>query len=723
MNVITVDEQNKKRIQEYLHGPWTFSYGYESDIELLEQTNQLTERFAKKVFEDIIRSCHTTREVLEPNGELKEELSQVYDKFDSIPKPKDNQYYDGAYRDMDFDDVYKNMQTCFELLEVEKKHDKIRESRRIAESVVGSIDATGRLGVQLDENASNDLLNIKSELEKALQSEKTDIGVIQECVNKYNEYALQIWNDYLTNVEDGKENDFKYLIHNCSKGEIKEDFRTKALSSSLITNKTMGVFGSKSKYGLILKPKHIISADYKDSYTYNEREEGQELFNIKPPIRLPQEIEEICIEQTIEENGEMLNYDTANIYSEIVVDDYEVVGIYYISNGEKELSPDYERAKRMAEARGLDLKELDISRCRQDNGLEPMTEESQKEFCRTVLYKYCCQDEKLKKEYSDGGNSFVEMNYKGFYDKYVKLRENPEYTSEDILKEFKKTIIDFDVRRWKMYDMYSEGFFVGEMTTEDFQYLMDTRYDFNNCTSYEEFEKAYNSLCTSLEGRLINDKLQEYIDQRFPNKELIISARGNRARLQKLFESGNISIDGICDEMQRISNEQEEVKDDTTIVTDKPDETILEEKSSLGRTQTVEQGTETNEKFRINEYGEIERDEVEESQIEYVVEPSESLPKKNSKQFESIDDKKIGQEKKSEDFVEETETSNMQMQEINNENVNLWMARFNKWYSALDRVSQNAKAKFIEMKSSIVNAISKAIKERNNSIDKDTEQR
>ena len=119
----------------------------------------------------------------------------------------------------------------------------------------------------------------------------------------------------------------------------------------------------------------------------------------------------------------------------------------------------------------------------------------------------------------------------------------------------------------------------------------------------------------------------------------------------------------------------------------------------------------------------IERDGVEESQIEYVVEPSESLPKKNSKQFESTDGKKVGQEKEIEDFVEETGTSNMQMQEINSENVNLWMTRFNKWYSALDRVSQNAKAKFIEMKSSIVNAISKAIKERSNSIDKDTEQR
>ena len=129
--------------------------------------------------------------------------------------------------------------------------------------------------------------------------------------------------------------------------------------------------------------------------------------------------------------------------------------MYYISNGEKELSPNYDRAKRMADASGLKLKELDISKCRQDNGLELMTQESQKEFCRTVLYKYCCQDEKLKKEYFNSGSSFVENNYKDFYDKYVKLKENPEYTSEDILKEFKKTIIDFDVKRWKMYDMYS----------------------------------------------------------------------------------------------------------------------------------------------------------------------------------------------------------------------------------------------------------------------------
>ena len=42
------------------------------------------------------------------------------------------------------------------------------------------------------------------------------------------------------------------------------------------------------------------------------------------------------------------------------------------------------------------------------------------------------------------------MNYKGFYEKYVKLRENPEYKTEDILKELKAAIIDYDVKRWKI---------------------------------------------------------------------------------------------------------------------------------------------------------------------------------------------------------------------------------------------------------------------------------
>ena len=44
----------------------------------------------------------------------------------------------------------------------------------------------------------------------------------------------------------------------------------------------------------------------------------------------------------------------------------------------------------------------------------------------------------------------------------------------------------------------------------------------------------------------------------------------------------------------------------------------------------------------------------------------------------------------------------------------MWKNRFQNWYSAIDRVSQNSKGKFLKMKADIVKAISNKIKERTN---------
>ena len=52
------------------------------------------------------------------------------------------------------------------------------------------------------------------------------------------------------------------------------------------------------------------------------------------------------------------------------------------------------------------------------------------------------------------------------------------------------------------------------------------------------------------------------------------------------------------------------------------------------------------------------------------------------------------------------------MQTIKDPKIEILMNRFGSWYSAIDRVSQNAKAKFVQMKSEIVNAIKNKIQER-----------
>ncbi len=59
----------------------------------------------------------------------------------------------------------------------------------------------------------------------------------------------------------------------------------------------------------------------------------------------------------------------------------------------------------------------------------------------------------------------------------------------------------------------------------------------------------------------------------------------------------------------------------------------------------------------------------------------------------------------------------------------MWKNRFQNWYSAIDRVSQSVKNKFVKMKSDIVKAISEKLKEKtnfrqvNNTQEQDTNER
>lgn len=685
MEKITIDEENKKRIKKYLKSA-IISYD-EKDIELLEKDNQLTERLAYKVFRELMRDSQRIRDILEPEGEFKEQIAQAFKQFDAIQK---NDLYN-----MGIEEIFSNMQTCFELKEAESTHYRAIDLRRIAETVIHSIDGVDKYKIELQPEAKEELQKIQEELGSLLKADKTDIQGIQDRVNKYNNYAIQIWNDYITDVGNETDDKFRYVVHNLTSGVIEGDFRTKYMSTSLITNNTMGVYG-QSRCGLIIKPKHIISACYKDTYTNNYRENEDELFNIQPAIQLPQEIEEICVQQTIETNGEMLNYEKESIYPEIVVDEYEIEGIYYISNGEHELSPNYERARKMAEDRGLPLKEKDISKERIKKGLEPMTENSQKNFCKNILYKYCIGNEILERNNSQYGSTFVNNNYQNLYERYMKLKERGEFTKEDLLKEFRQVILDDDVQRWERMEFYHSGFFTGELTEEDSRYIINTRFDFSKCNSYEEFAQLYSRFCDVADGRFVDEKLGQYVSERFNNRDAIMFVKSNPQELRRIFESGERSLDGILaqiyardseeEKRTQVEQSQEEIAEESTVMIDECGEIVRPNNNeqtedywqSWQEIQTISQPT--NAKIH-----------------------KQKQPEKLKAREESIRDE-VGDKKDIE--------RNMQMQEKQSSTVDLWTNRFINYYSAIDRVSQNVKAKFVEMKSNIIKAITEKLTER-----------
>ena len=703
MSVITLDEKNKKRIQKFIKQEIGF-YGYEQDIELLEQNGQLTEELARKVFTGIMNEAHRTRTMLEPeeDSEFREEIEEAFARYDKIPKPEHLEeygFYDGVYNYMELDDIYSNMQIAFELRELDNKYYGCRDLRNIAETVINSIDGIGKYQIELQPEAKEELQRIQEELRTLLSAEKTDIQGIQERIELYNGHATNIWNDYLTDIGDAQNSQYRWVIHNLTKGELEGDFRNKYMSTSLMTNNAMGRYGT-STYGLIIKPKHIVSASYRDTYTLNTRDDEENLFNIRPPLMLPQEIEDICIQQTIEENGEMLNYETTPIYSELVVDEFEIEGVYYISYGEHELAKDYERAKKVADERGLLLIERDISKYRAEHGLEPMTDKAKMNLCRNILWKCCAGDRELEQAYSQFAKGFIKSNFKDFYEKFMQLKENPEFSKEDILRAFADVArgdIDFGKISQNIDEMY-----LSEEQKETIQAMQE--YGLTDIqdvqTLQQRLEKCISDGIFYGADQQNPEKIKRFktIKKAIPQYEelkavyLQLRQAGLEDELYKGIDLNNINYSELLERATKILEEksktdeiQPDISDESVIVTGEEESIIRPSEETTAEVQEVAGGG-----ARINEFGEIIRE--------------------NNTGESVIQDSHIGA-----DITQSTSTSKQleqpqQIQEI--QTTNMWKNRFQNWYSAIDRVSQNSKGKFLKMKTDIVKAISDKFKER-----------
>lgn len=709
MEKIILDEQNRKRIQKFIKQELGF-YGYEQDIEILERTGELTEELARKVFTEIMNDAHRTRTMLEPeeDSEFREEIEEAFARYDKIPKPEHLEeygFYDGVYNEMELEDIYSNMQIAFELRGLDNKYYGCRDLRNIAQTVINSIDGIKKYQIELQPEEKEELQRIQEELRTLLSAEKTDIQGIQERIELYNGHATNIWNDYLTDINDVQNSQYRWVIHNLTKGELEGNFRNKYMSTSLMTNNAMGRYGN-SDYGLIIKPKHIVCASYRDTYTLNTRDDEENLFNIRPPLMLPQEIEDICIQKTIEENGEMLNYETTPIYSELVVDEFEIEGVYYISYGEHELAKDYERAKKVADERGLHLIERDISKYRAEHGLEPMTDKAKMNLCRNILWKCCAGDRELEQAYSQFANGFIKSNFEDFYEKFMQLKENPEFSKEDILRAFADVTrgdIDFGKISQNIDKMY-----LSEEQKEIIQAMQE--YGLTDIkdvqTLQQRLEKCISDGIFYSADQQNPEKMKRFetIKKAIPQYEelktvyLQLRQAGLEDELYKGVDLNNISYSELLERATKILGEKENAEevqlhiiDESAIAT--ADEESIIQPSEETRTEVQEVADISG--FRTNECGEIIRENnggkgiILDKDIDNEI--SQSTPT----------DKKLEQLQP----IKETQPTN------------IWKSRFQNWYGAIDRVSQNSKGKFLKMKANIVKAISDKMKSRDKNID------
>ena len=233
---------------------------------------------------------------------------------------------------------------------------------------------------------------------------------------------------------------------------------------------------------------------------------------------------------------------------------------------------------------------------------------------------------------------------------------------------------------------------------------------------YEEFSSTINKYTSERMVELLNDL------KKLPQEERkIILQQYNKLADLKINEQGDIirdvkGQDDLKSERQDTEQESEKIKQ---VV----EETIEDEPSVAGET-IIEDTTATVTGTNID----IDSASMMEAHLEYmrnhqtqqtsqVVEDYwNEIHSQQAKVYEQPQPEKIRPREKSikDEVEDELRTTEQHTQKQDNPSVDLWMNRFNGWYSAIDRVSQSVKEKFVKMKSDIIKAISEKLKERTN---------
>lgn len=203
----------------------------------------------------------------------------------------------------------------------------------------------------------------------------------------------------------------------------------------------------------------------------------------------------------------------------------------------------------------------------------------------------------------------------------------------------------------------------------------------------------------------------------------------------------------IIEEKAKVEEQRTEIEQPEVIIEEQPEvvtnpeqvveETIEDEPNVAGETIEDTTATVTGTNIDIDSASMIEahleymRNHQTQQTSQVVEDYWNEIHSQQAKVYEQPQPEKIRPREKSikDEVEDELRTTEQHTQKQDNPSVDLWMNRFNGWYSAIDRVSQSVKNKFVKMKSDIVKAISEKLKEKtnfrqvNNTQEQDTNER
>ena len=267
---------------------------------------------------------------------------------------------------------------------------------------------------------------------------KQDIPAMKQILNTIQQLILKHWKDTVVFPEDFRQGDkFKMICHSTTASEYKGKFHTRYVSTSLLTESVNSTFGNN--YGFVFAPENIVGAKSSDMGVYNSAKEEELLFTTSTSLNKidsPERLVEECLE-LIKLNAQ--NNDPRNVYNEVVLDGFNPIAIFCLTDGSKELNPDYMSAlKVQKQFPGLKIIDIDMTYYKKGQELLELKRQLIVNILKKIsksnplFQKLPPKEQKKRLVVSD----YLVERYSDFFKEFMTMKENGTYSVEKLLEVY-----------------------------------------------------------------------------------------------------------------------------------------------------------------------------------------------------------------------------------------------------------------------------------------------
>lgn len=302
--------------------------------------------------------------------------------------------------------------------------------------------------------------NFKNNYDALLNSKKIEIEKLENFCNEYNEVIKKEYIKMMSNIDNFKSGEpFHFLCHSTNRYIFDGEFKSQFVSTSYISDELHDVF--HEGYGFIFNPVDMVWASDKDSAIINSASDVSQISSrTYMPIFMHPKL--IMKKNKLLKEANIKAGITDPVYSEVVIDGFNPIGIFCLTDGSKELNNNYQKALKLKEEfPELTIVDIDLSMYKNND----MSESKE-----NLIYK-------LNSMFGNGhlNNKFILKKYDLFFDKFMEMKKNGNVTIDQIKELYQSYTSEFIENKSTLEQIFS-----GKYNYDEIYLHLDIKYNLSD---------------------------------------------------------------------------------------------------------------------------------------------------------------------------------------------------------------------------------------------------